>query len=92
MAAPTGPRRVRPRPPTSARSSSSPSASAAGSSTKGGFAKLSDLVKAQPFLEFKTVGGSNGPGQVWVRLKGRRGASSETKKAAPGKKATAKKA
>ena len=57
-----------------------------------GFAKLSDLVKAQPFLEFKTVGGSNGPGQVWVRLKGRRGTTGATKKSAASKKAAAKQA
>jgi uncharacterized protein (TIGR00288 family) len=37
-----------------------------------GFAKLSDLVKAQPFVETKTVTGSSGRGQLWVRLKGRR--------------------
>jgi uncharacterized protein (TIGR00288 family) len=57
-----------------------------------GFAKLGDLVKAQPFIESKTVTGSSGRGQLWVRLKGRRrGATSE----APAKKAvrkTAKKA
>jgi hypothetical protein len=37
-----------------------------------GFGKLSDLVKAQPFLETKTVTGPGGRGQLWVRLKGRR--------------------
>jgi uncharacterized protein (TIGR00288 family) len=37
-----------------------------------GFAKLSDLVKDQPFLETKTVTGQSGRGQLWVRLKGRR--------------------
>src|SRR3954449_13483766 len=55
-----------------------------------GFAKLSDLVKAQPFVETKTVTGSNGRGQLWVRLKGRRAveqaaggaAAKATKKAA----------
>ena len=36
-----------------------------------GFAKLSDLVKAQPFLETRTVKGASGQGQLWVRLKGR---------------------
>ena len=39
-----------------------------------GFAKLTDLVKAQPFVETKTVTGSGGRGQLWVRLKGRRSA------------------
>lgn len=39
-----------------------------------GFAKLSDLVKAQPFLETQTVKTSSGQGQLWVRLK-RRGAA-----------------
>jgi uncharacterized protein (TIGR00288 family) len=37
-----------------------------------GFGKLSDLVKAQPFVETKTVTGPGGRGQLWVRLKGRR--------------------
>jgi len=37
-----------------------------------GFAKLGDLVKGQPFVETKTVTGSSGRGQLWVRLKGRR--------------------
>ena len=36
-----------------------------------GFAKLSDLVKAQPFVETRTVKGASGQGQLWVRLKGR---------------------
>ncbi len=40
-----------------------------------GFAKLSDLVKAQPFVETKTVTGAGGRGQLWVRLKGRRPAT-----------------
>jgi uncharacterized protein (TIGR00288 family) len=52
-----------------------------------GFAKLGDLVKDQPYLETKTVTGSAGRGQLWVRLKGSRPAA----KAAPAKK-TAKKA
>jgi uncharacterized LabA/DUF88 family protein len=43
-----------------------------------GFAKLSDLVKAQPFLETKTVNSSSGQGQLWVRRKRR----APTKKAA----------
>jgi uncharacterized protein (TIGR00288 family) len=37
-----------------------------------GFGKLSDLVKAQPFVETKTVTVQGGRGQLWVRLKGRR--------------------
>ncbi len=37
-----------------------------------GFGKLSDLVKAQPFVETKSVKGQSGQGQLWVRLKGRR--------------------
>jgi uncharacterized LabA/DUF88 family protein len=55
-----------------------------------GFARLSDLVKGQPFLETKTVTGSSGQGQLWVRLKGRRVPVGGTKRAAS-KKATAKK-
>jgi uncharacterized protein (TIGR00288 family) len=37
-----------------------------------GSGKLSDLIKAQPFVETKTVTGPGGRGQLWVRLKGRR--------------------
>ncbi|GAA2760792.1 NYN domain-containing protein [Actinopolymorpha rutila] len=61
-----------------------------------GFAKLSELVKAQPFLETKTVVGTGGRGRLWLRLKGRRPA--EEKPVAPEavkktvKKAAAKKA
>ncbi len=51
-----------------------------------GFARLSDLVKAQPFLETQTVKSSSGQGQLWVRLK-RRGAV----KKAPAKRTAAKK-
>ena len=47
-----------------------------------GFGKLSDLVKAQSFIESKTVTAPGGGGQLWVRLKGRRpakeGATSKT--------------
>jgi uncharacterized protein (TIGR00288 family) len=43
-----------------------------------GFAKLGDLVKAQPFIETKTVTGASGRGQLWVRAKGRRTAESST--------------
>jgi uncharacterized protein (TIGR00288 family) len=37
-----------------------------------GFGKLSDLVKAQPFVETKTVTAPGGREHLWVRLKGRR--------------------
>jgi uncharacterized protein (TIGR00288 family) len=37
-----------------------------------GFGKLGDLIRAQPFVETKTVTGAGGRGQLWVRLKGRR--------------------
>lgn len=37
-----------------------------------GFGRLSDLVKAQSFIESKTVTAPGGRGQLWVRLKGRR--------------------
>jgi uncharacterized protein (TIGR00288 family) len=43
-----------------------------------GFGKLSDLVKAQPFLESKTVTAPGGRGQLWVRLKGRRPAEEQS--------------
>jgi hypothetical protein len=59
-----------------------------------GFGKLSELVKAQPFVETKTVTGSNGRGQQWVRLKRRRPADdaspAEPAKKAPGKVASKK--
>ena len=62
-----------------------------------GFAKLSDLVKAQPFVETKTVTGQGGRGQLWLREKRRRPAGGTptreaVKKAtkAAAKKATAK--
>ena len=35
-----------------------------------GFARLSDLVRAQPYVETRTVTTSSGQGQLWVRLKG----------------------
>jgi uncharacterized protein (TIGR00288 family) len=61
-----------------------------------GAAKLSDLVKAQPFVETKTVTGASGRGQLWVRLKRRRStpeASEGTEKAVKKTtKRTAKKA
>ena len=59
-----------------------------------GFGKLSDLVKAQPFVETKTVTGQGGRGRLWVRLKGRRPVDlSPTAKAVKNttKKAAAKK-
>ncbi|HET7385159.1 MAG TPA: NYN domain-containing protein [Nocardioidaceae bacterium] len=54
-----------------------------------GFAKLSDLVKGQPFVETKTVTGPGERGQLWVRLKGRRPVEGTPAKRAP-KKATKK--
>jgi uncharacterized protein (TIGR00288 family) len=65
-----------------------------------GFGKLTDLVNAQPFVETRTVTGSNGRGQRRVRLKRRRPADDTSsgkpvKKAsgkAPSKKTAAKKA
>ena len=59
-----------------------------------GFGKLSDLVKAQPFVETKTVTGKGGRGRLRVRLKGRRPVDvSPTAKAVKNttKKAAAKK-
>jgi hypothetical protein len=47
------------------------------------FPRLSDLVKAQHFLETKSVASSSGHGQLWVRLRGRRGSA----QAAPSKAA-----
>jgi uncharacterized protein (TIGR00288 family) len=57
-----------------------------------GFAKLSDLVKAQPFVETKTVTGASGRGQLWVRLKRRRSTSEATAEKSPAEKTPAKKA
>lgn len=37
-----------------------------------GFSKLGDLVRAQHFVETRTVTVEGGQGQLWVRLKGRR--------------------
>ncbi len=53
-----------------------------------GFAKLSDLVKEQPFLETKTVSAPSGQGQLWVRLKRRAAAQKSAKK--PARKSAAK--
>ena len=60
-----------------------------------GFAKLSDLVKGQPFLETKTVKTPSGQGQLWVRLKRRAAAKKSEdepakKSAAPRKRTTRK--
>jgi uncharacterized LabA/DUF88 family protein len=60
-----------------------------------GYAKLSDLVKGQPFLETKTVKAASGQGQLWVRLKGRttpdaKKAAATTKKASSGRRTTKK--
>ena len=52
-----------------------------------GFARLSELVKAQPFVETRTVTSNTGQGQLWVRLKGRR---APTTKRAAGKTAAKK--
>ena len=51
-----------------------------------GSGKLSDLVKAQPFVETKTVTAPGGQGQLWVRLKRRRSEKAAAQKAV--KKAT----
>jgi len=39
-----------------------------------GFGKLSELVRAQGYVETKTVSGASGNGQLWVRRKSRRDA------------------
>ena len=54
-----------------------------------GFGKLSDLVKAQPFVETKTVTAPGGSGNLWVRLKGRRPVE-EASTGKPAKRATKK--
>ncbi|MEO5651878.1 MAG: NYN domain-containing protein [Marmoricola sp.] len=56
-----------------------------------GFAKLSNLVKDQPFLETKTVQNSAGRGELWVRLK-RRGAARRSSAAEEDKPVAKKKA
>jgi uncharacterized protein (TIGR00288 family) len=40
--------------------------------------KLSDLVKAQPYIETKTITGTNGREHLWVRLKRRRPAGTDS--------------
>lgn len=61
-----------------------------------GYGKLSDLVKAQPFVETKTVTGPGDRGQLWVRLKGPRssdeGATTKATKATKKAAKTTKKA
>jgi len=54
-----------------------------------GFGKLSDLVKAQPFVETKTVTAPNGSEILWVRLKRRR-PTGQASTNPPAKKATKK--
>jgi uncharacterized protein (TIGR00288 family) len=61
-----------------------------------GFGKLSDLVKAQPFVETRSDTGPSGRGQLWVRLKGRRpvegtATTKAAKTAKTAKKATTRK-
>ncbi len=57
-----------------------------------GFAKLSNLVKDQPFLETKNVQNSAGRGELWVRLKrrgnARKATVAEEDQPAPKKKAS----
>ena len=55
-----------------------------------GFGKLSELVRAQGYVETKTVSGASGNGQLWVRRKSRRDA--EQPVAEPSAKKTAKRA
>jgi uncharacterized protein (TIGR00288 family) len=55
-----------------------------------GFGRLSDLVKAQPFVETKTVTSASGHGQLWVRLKGRRPADDASARTAATKVAAKK--
>jgi hypothetical protein len=62
-----------------------------------GVAKLSDLVKDQPFLETKTVKAASGQGQLWVRLKRRAAAkkpaeSTTSKQGSSSSRRTSKKA
>ena len=54
-----------------------------------GFGKLSDLVKAQPFVETKTVTAPGGREHLWVRLKRRRPVE-EASTGKPAKRATKK--
>ena len=61
-----------------------------------GFGRLSDLVKAQAYIESKSVTTASGHGQLWVRLKGRRPADDTSTQTAvrttAAKKTAAKKA
>lgn len=52
-----------------------------------GFTRLSDLVKSQPFVETKSLTGTSGRGQLWVRLKGRRPADQTSTRKQPRKTA-----
>ncbi|GAA1935120.1 NYN domain-containing protein [Nocardioides marmoribigeumensis] len=54
-----------------------------------GASRLSDLLRAQHFVETKSVTSSSGHSQLWVRLKGRRPNDAPAQKA-PAKKATKK--
>src|SRR5262249_43010627 len=53
-----------------------------------GYAKLSDLIRAQDFLELREVGDANGFNQLWVGLKSQR---KPVKTAAAGKTTSSKK-
>ena len=46
-----------------------------------GFTRLGDLVKAQHYVETKSVTSTSGQGQMWVRLKGRRSGQAAKKRA-----------
>jgi uncharacterized LabA/DUF88 family protein len=54
-----------------------------------GFAKLSDLAKAQPYLETRAVPGASGRSELWVRLK-RRAAAKKSSAEAPAEPAAKK--
>ncbi len=55
-----------------------------------GFARLSDLVRDQHFLETKTVSSGGGRNELWVRLKGRRPSNGAPEPAGKTVKKTAK--
>jgi hypothetical protein len=56
-----------------------------------GFARLTDLVREQPFLETRSLESADGRGQLWVRSKGRSRKRTPTRKTAV-KKSAAKSA
>lgn len=56
------------------------------------FSKLSDLVRAQAFVETRTTTEANGHERLWVRLKGRRNTPAATPVKAVAKKMATKKA